>query len=75
MLAPFWYLNIAAGALAMPMPLWNQTERESRQLSTPTIIYAIKYRQVSQTSVLFKVRHNNGTYSWLDAGWFNETSN
>lgn len=65
-----WMRDIRPGHKLRPDPLWNNTERQPRQLRVPTIVLDVKEQNNCQSGLLLKVKFKHGGTGWLDAGWF-----
>jgi hypothetical protein len=63
--------TIQPGDMLYPLGLWNATER-TRKLAYPTEVLDVRHEVGCQTGVMLRVRFENGTESYLDAGWFRE---
>jgi len=62
-------LEVKVGDRLRMNPLWNNTTRFPH-FDEYVKVRRIATGQISQTSVLFMVKDENGRDHWLDAGWF-----
>lgn len=68
-------LNIKAGDMVTPVPLWNRTERPRRQIESPTEVIDVLRDNHCQTGVMVTVRTKGGDLIALDAAWFGTVQN
>ncbi len=64
-----WGRRVKTGDFLTPIPLWNQTSRETVQLPESCKILAIREASCG-SGFLFEVHTINGGSIWLDADWF-----